>query len=301
MAEIARHLLAAVRQRPGRARVRAPAELRGRRRAALAVGREGRADARAGRRGSASRRASRRRSRGCANERSVADAQRADHRDHGPGRLVPRRAAAREGLRGPRHGAPRVDREVRPHRASARPHHAPPGRPARPALAGRRAARRQAGRGLQPRGDVVRRRVLDPADADGRVHRRRRHADARGGARGVPGGALLPGLVERDVRQGARDAADRDDAVLPALAVRRGEGLRAPHHGQLPRVLRPLRARPGSSSTTSASAADSSSSRARSPGTRRRSSSGSATSWRSATSTPSATGATPRTTSRRCG
>ncbi len=43
-----------------------------------------------------------------------------------------------------------------------------------------------------------------------------------------------------------------------------------------------------------------SSSPARSPGTRPRSSSGCATSWRSATSTPSATGATPRTTSRRC-
>ncbi len=97
------------------------------------------------------------------------------------------------------------------------------------------------GRGLQPRRDVVRRRVLDPADADRRVHRRRRHADARGGARDLPGGALLPGVLERDVRQGARDAADRDDAVLPALAVRRGEGLRPPHHGQLPRVLRPVR------------------------------------------------------------
>ena len=43
----------------------------------------------------------------------------------------------------------------------------------------------------------------------------------------------------RDVRQGARGPADRDDAVLPALALRRGEGLRALHHGQLPRVLRP--------------------------------------------------------------
>ena len=52
-----------------------------------------------------------------------------------------------------------------------------------------------------------------------------------------------------------RDAADRDDAVLPALAVRRGEGLRPPHHGQLPRVLRPVRRPPGSSSTTRASAA----------------------------------------------
>ena len=52
----------------------------------------------------------------------------------------------------------------------------------------------------------------------GGVHRRRRDAAARGAARGLPGGALLPGLVERDVRQGPRDAADRGDAVLPALA-----------------------------------------------------------------------------------
>ena len=69
---------------------------------------------------------------------------RPDHRHHRPGRLLPRRAAAREGLRGPRHGPPRLDREVRPHRAPARPDHAAPGRPARPALARRRAARRQA-------------------------------------------------------------------------------------------------------------------------------------------------------------
>ena len=56
-----------------------------------------------------------------------------------------------------------------------------------------------------------------------------------------PRGALLPGLLERDVRQGARGPADRDDALLPALAVRRREGLRALHHRQLPRVLRPAR------------------------------------------------------------
>ena len=59
--------------------------------------------------------------------------------------------------------------------------------------------------------------------------------------------------------------------------------------------------RRGSSSTTSPSGGASSSSRARSPGTRRRSSSACATSSRSATSRPSATGATPGTTSRRCG
>ena len=36
-------------------------------------------------------------------------------------------------------------------------------------------------------------------------------------------------------------AAARVDAVLSALALRRGEGLRPLHHGQLPRVVRPFR------------------------------------------------------------
>ena len=87
----------------------------------------------------------------------------------------------------------------------------------------------------------------------------------------------------------------------PRSPVRRGQGLRPLHHGQLPRVLRPARHAAGSCSTTSRRAAASSSSPARSPGTPPRSSSGWSTSCRSATSTPSATGATPRTTSRRCG
>ena len=43
---------------------------------------------------------------------------RADHRDHRPGRLVPGRAAAGEGLRGLRHDAPRLDREPRADRAT---------------------------------------------------------------------------------------------------------------------------------------------------------------------------------------
>ncbi len=53
----------------------------------------------------------------------------------------------------------------------------------------------------------------------------------------VPRGALLPGVVVRDVRQGPRGAAAREHALLPALAVRRGQVLRALHHGQLPGVL----------------------------------------------------------------
>ena len=64
-----------------------------------------------------------------------------------------------------------------------------------------------------------------------------RHAHAGGDARGGTRSALLPGLLVRDVRQGARGAADRDDPVLPALSVRRGEVLRPLHHRQLPRVI----------------------------------------------------------------
>ena len=56
----------------------------------------------------------------------------------------------------------------------------------------------------------------------------------------APGGALLPGLLLGDVRQGARGPAEREHAVLPALALRRREGLRPLHHGQLPRELRPF-------------------------------------------------------------
>ena len=65
--------------------------------------------------------------------------------------------------------------------------------------------------------------------------------------------------LQRDVRQGRRGPAERDDAVLPALALRRGQGLRALDHHQLPRVLRPPRHRAASSSTTRARAAASSS------------------------------------------
>ena len=64
-------------------------------------------------------------------------------------------------------------------------HHAAHRRPARPALARRRAARVRARRDLQPRRDVVRGGVVDPAGAHRRVHRRRRHAHARGDARGA--------------------------------------------------------------------------------------------------------------------
>ena len=62
------HLLGGGRQRPRRARVRAPPDVRGRRPAPLAVGREGQATARAGRRRSTCGRASGRRPTGCASK-----------------------------------------------------------------------------------------------------------------------------------------------------------------------------------------------------------------------------------------
>ena len=54
-------------------------------------------------------------------------------------------------------------------------------------------------------------------------------------------GALLPGVVERDVRQGARGAADRGDAVSSAQPVRRQQGLQLLDHAQLPRGVRHVR------------------------------------------------------------
>ena len=54
----------------------------------------------------------------------------------------------------------------------------------------------------------------------------RRDPDARGDPPGRPDDPLLPGVVERDVRQGPRGAAERGHAVLPAQPVRRRQGLR---------------------------------------------------------------------------
>ena len=68
--------------------------------------------------------------------------------------------------------------------------------------------RAQPRRGLQPGGDVLRAQLVEPAGADRRVRRGRRHARARGDPPGQPAHPLLPGVVERDVRQGARGAAD---------------------------------------------------------------------------------------------
>ena len=119
------------------------------------------------------------------------------------------------------------------------------GRPPRPVVADRRRRAGATRRGLQPRRHELRGALVPPARAHRRHHRPRRAAHARGHPhrrrRREQPDSLLPSVVVGDVRQGARDAAARRHRIPPALAVRRREGVRAPHDDQLPRVLRAAR------------------------------------------------------------
>ena len=147
------------------------------------------------------------------------------------------------------------------------------------------------------RADVVR-----PAGAHRRDHRPRRDPPARRHPHRRPRHPLLPGQLERDVRQGRRGAADaRRTPFYPrspygvakvyghwiTVNYRESYDLHATQrHPVQPRVApaRPRVRRPARSPTAS-------------PG----SSSASTTSCASATSRPGATGASPATTSRPCG
>ena len=172
------------------------------------------------------------------------------HRHHRSGRRLPRRVPAQEGLRGARPEAAFVPVQYGAHRPSLRG----PARPraqAHPALRGHdrfdeRAARGRgiaARRNLQPRRAKPCRGVLRGAG----IHRKRRCAGRVAPARSDPdprhgqAHALLSGVHLGALRPGARNAATRDDAVPSALALRRGEALRALDHGQLPRGLRAVR------------------------------------------------------------
>src|SRR5450756_5558 len=57
-------------------------------------------------------------------------------------------------------------------------------------------------------------------------------------ARRAEPGSLLPGVELGDVREGARGAAAGADVAVAAFAVWGGEGVRALHDDQLPRVVR---------------------------------------------------------------
>ncbi len=155
-------------------------------------------------------------------------------------------------------------------------------------------------------GDLVRGAVVQPGRADRQRHRPRRAAHARGDPHGGRDAEqpdpLLPGVVVGDVRQGARDAADGADPVPSPLAVRRAprssattsRSTTASRYGLFACIGHPVQPRGRAAGHG-----------VRHPqGHQRRwpaSSSACRTSSSSATSTPSGTGATPATTSRRCG
>ena len=178
---------------------------------------------------------------------------------------------------------------------------APCRRPARRGLAGERRQGERPRRGLQPRGDVVGLAVVAAGRRHRRVHGRRRHPPARGDPGGLPGDALLPGLLLGDVRPRPGDAAERAARRSTRAAPtgsRRCTGTSSPSTTARASGSTPA---PGSSSTTSRRAAGRHSSRVASATESPRSSWGSRMSCRSRTSMRAATGATRRSTSRRCG
>src|SRR3981081_1107641 len=75
--------------------------------------------------------------------------------------------------------------------------------------------------GLQPRRDQLRRPELQAGGAHRGDHRPRRRAHARGDPQRQSEDPLLPGVVERDVRQGTRVATDGAHRIPSPLAVRR--------------------------------------------------------------------------------
>ena len=158
----------------------------------------------------------------------------------------------------------------------------------------------RARRGLQPGRPEPREGVV----RDPRVHRGVDRAGRRPAAGGDPRlrgrDPLLPGVLVGDVRVGAA-AAERDDPVPSPQPVRLRQGLRL--HWRRSTTGRPTACSPAtaSCSTTRARGAARPSSPARSPGRWPASRPGSRTGSTSATSTPAATGATPPSTSRRCG
>ena len=118
---------------------------------------------------------------------------------------------------------------------------------------------------------------------------------------GTARGALLPGVVVGDVRADPGAGAERDDALLSPLALCGRQALRPLDDGELSRELRPARLERHPVQSRIARCAASSSSPARSRTRWRASSSAWPTNCASATSTPSATGATRATMCGPCG
>ena len=114
-------------------------------------------------------------------------------------------------------------------------------------------------------------------------------------------GARLPGGQLRDVRPRPGDAADGEDAVPSALALRRGQGLRPLDDRELPRGLRDARLQRHPVQPRVAAPRRELRHPQDHDGRGRHQEGHEPASCASATSTPSATGASRRTTSRPCG
>ena len=134
---------------------------------------------------------------------------RAHHRHHRTGRVLPGGAAAREGLRGLRPGPAAQRAERLAHRAPARSDHAA-------SRATCSTSSRSSGSSSEARPDEVYNLAAmsfvptswDQPMLTGEFNAPGRHARARGHPPGGPEDPLLPGLLQRDVRQGPGGAAD---------------------------------------------------------------------------------------------
>ena len=203
----------------------------------------------------------------------------ADHRHHRSGRPAPGRVPRRQGLPGVR-PRPGPEQPQGPARAGGEPRpRAGRGRPPGPVVAHRRGRAGAARRGLQPRRDQLRRscRSSSPSSPPTSPASACCACSRRSGSSAAPRTTRSASTRRRRRRCSARCARRRRprDAVPPALAVRRRQGVRPRHDGELPRVVRHCTRRRGSASTTRARGAASSSSPARSPTAWRASSSGS--------------------------
>ena len=238
-------------------------------------------------------------------------APRPHHRHHRPGRLVPRRAAARRratrstasSAARRRFNTERIDHLYRdPHEEGVQLFlHYGDLTESTPARAAGR-TRSQPDEIYHLGAQSPRARLLRHARVHGRRHRHGHAAPARGDPRRRRADALLPGLVERDVRRDAA-AAVRDDAVPPAQPVRGREGRRRYWiDGQLPRDATACSPCNGILFNHESAAPRRDVRDAQDhPRAGARSRPACRTSSTSATSTPSATGATRPTTPTRCG
>ena len=160
----------------------------------------------------------------------------------------------------------------------------------------------QARRGLQPRRAEPRQGQLRDAGVHGRYGGHGHAPPARGDPHGGLADPLLPGRVSSEMFGNVLETPQTgDDAVQPAQPVRHRQGLRPLHDDRLPRGVRPPRQQRDPLQPRVSAARRHVRHPQGHPGHRRRSWPGKAEHLYLGNLDASATGATPRSTSRRCG